>query len=470
MQLHAQKTRFAGSAILWMALSLSVALHLLILPFFGERHTARSTNNFVTLGKAPSQKPEDFRKSRHNRRTTTKTGSSVKTGTIKAKPRLSGKKRKIYKDHVDIPFPIHESIHDTDQIVRLLSKLQTSNLFPTLGKQPVKSTRTPPRGARPQRTSGEYRSALKGETVSKSLRVVLGKAHGNLQKPVLHFPEFERAAYFESTMQKPKTHQVQQFIEYFGTYHPNLGDLAVSFRELYFKNLRRVTTERTGNEAAALLDYLTQAHDKEIILRESLLQIKKNPGTKLSIEAHFILENIYRIQRNGFYHLFEFLRNEEVYFRQLGKEAGYMMKKIVDHYVAQARRFGIATFRDAVRLYDQNRLAILDDALATTPNDYRRRDLLFLRGGILLGEDYGNDVTAGNVRDIKHALSTWEYAKVAKSTGDNLMVGYLLQIESAMASCGMDVDSCGRLRQQLRLIEQKDMATLAGRTARYPRR
>ncbi|MCS6983703.1 MAG: hypothetical protein NZM25_01075 [Leptospiraceae bacterium] len=262
----------------------------------------------------------------------------------------------------------------------------------------------------------DYRLWKAGELeVDRKKVEIIHEEEGKLE--VLHFPKSERQKYLDETLTLPKEEQLSLFIRRFSHYDPDRGDLPYAFRDLYYENLQRLAYIFSADHSYFTLDYYQENLNKEDYLKNSLALLSRYQASKTAAEILFTLENIYEIQQRAWYNFFEFQKAAPYITPQQRKQIRIeTLLRVMHRYTPLARQKGISSYKDAVELYTQKRLEIMDYGLSTIRENYRRHDMLFEKGRIYwerfrLLKDH---------QSLENAIKNWQSLRYEPSTGDFL--------------------------------------------------
>lgn len=234
------------------------------------------------------------------------------------------------------------------------------------------------------RVIDDYRRWKKGELPKNRRRLSILHDQSEGTREVLEFPPEEREQYFDDTLPLNKEDQLNSFLRKFGSFDPDKGDLPVSIRELYYKNLQRLAYVFSSDFTYFNLDYYQENLNKEDFLKKSLYQVSRKHGTKYATEMLFALENIYEIQQRAWRFYFQFKSRFPTLSEEKKKTLRVeTLRRVMQRYEPRAREKGLNTYRDAVKKYSKKREEIINYILQTTPAGYRRNDALFEKGRIL---------------------------------------------------------------------------------------
>ncbi|MBP9887465.1 MAG: hypothetical protein KBF93_14275 [Leptospiraceae bacterium] len=234
-------------------------------------------------------------------------------------------------------------------------------------------------------------------------------------KPPLNISQAERKKYFDQTLTLPKEEQLSDFIEKFIAHDPDKGDLPLMFRDLYYQNLQRLAYTFSPDSTYFSIDYLQENLNKEDYLKNSMNLLSELKGTKTATEILFTLENIYEIQSNA---IAQYFANEENYKKLTPEQKKQIrvetLRQVVERYAPILKEKKIKTHEDALKLYHNKKLEIMDYLLATTPENYRFADAYFEKGRIL----WDRGMKTGSIKEKKEAVQVWGQIGRNPSTGD----------------------------------------------------
>lgn len=224
-------------------------------------------------------------------------------------------------------------------------------------------------------------------------------------KKPLAISQEERDKYFDETLTLPKEEQMSDFIDKFGSYDPDKGDLPMMYRELYYKNLQRLAYSFSADQSYFSIDYFQENLNKEDYLKNSMALASEMKGTKTASEILFTIENIYEIQSNALSHYFTSRDNYQNLTPDQKKQLRVeTLKRVVERYAPILKEKNIKDHNDVLKLYYKKRIEIMDYLLSTTPDNYRRADALFEKGRIL----WDKYQRLGDEKDMNAAVATWE--------------------------------------------------------------
>ncbi len=236
-------------------------------------------------------------------------------------------------------------------------------------------------------------------------------------KPPLNISPEERKKYFDSTLTLPKEEQLSDFIEKYIGHDPDKGDLPLMFRDLYYQNLQRLAYNFSSDSTYFSIDYLQENLNKEDYLKNSMNLLSDLKGTKTATEILFTLENIYEIQSNA---IGQYFINQENYKALTAKQKEQIrvetLRQVVERYSPILKEKNIKTHEDALKLYHNKKIEIMDYLLSTTPGNYRRSDALFEKGRIL----WDRGMKTGSIKEKKEAVQVWNQIDTTASSGDFL--------------------------------------------------
>ncbi len=236
----------------------------------------------------------------------------------------------------------------------------------------------------------------------------------------LSFDEAARRKYFDETLSDPKEQQLDRFLQDYGKFDPNDGDLPRAIRDLYYENLQRVASTFNHSDPTYLaIDYYHEALNKEEFLRKALDVAAKKRGTKYATEILFAIENIYEIQGRALNMLFDMKK----YIDSLPPKARENIRvqtldKVAKRYLPLAEKKGIRNGPAALQHYYLKRTEILDYLTENTPGGYRIKDATFAKGRV-----FWESVEPGNPaswQNAKRAVDIWRGIENLNDTGDFL--------------------------------------------------
>lgn len=257
----------------------------------------------------------------------------------------------------------------------------------------------------------EFRRGLDGEEPIEIDR----EPQEDKNKPVLRMSEQERNEYFDRTLTKSKEKQLEDFMQRFLGYDPDDGDLPLMFRDLYYKNLQRLAYSFSSDSSYFTTDYFEENLNKEDYLKNSMHMLSELRGTKTATEILFSVENIYEIQQRA---IFQYLQNKNLAETYQGtkKKRIESIKGVIEKYRPILKQKKIKNRKDAVTLYTQKRLQIMDYLLKTTPDGYRKNDALFEKGKILF--EKSQHFPRQREKLIGEALQIWQSIAASSNEKD----------------------------------------------------
>lgn len=264
----------------------------------------------------------------------------------------------------------------------------------------------------------DYRSWSRGENLKNKMRVRLKAKSRKQGRPPLVFPKEKREKYFDSILKESKEEQLYDLLSRYMDHDPSKGDLPITVRELYYKNLQRLAYTFSSDPTYLILDYFDENLNKEDFLKNSLYQLSRLKGTKTGTELLFILENIYDIQQRALRFLFRF-RDEYPSFspekkKQLRVET---IRRVVEKYMPILKSKKLDNYDAVYNAYLKRRLEVMDYLLKTSPNCYRCQDALFEKANILWMKGFEK-------RDLKamsEAVSIWKSISTNENPGEDFL-------------------------------------------------
>jgi hypothetical protein len=181
---------------------------------------------------------------------------------------------------------------------------------------------------------------------------------------------------------RERWHAFQPLVPLLDGYHPDDGDLAALLRGYVVQNgLQpyadpRIRDPRLWTELALAAD-----HTRFIDLIGRY--VGDHPSTKTATELLFLLDAMVQGSYDALITLLDVVPDADLeWTRASNADAVRAIVTIQKHYRAELERRGL-TSRDAIRLYfDEARLSILTNIIATTPGGYRASDAQVLVGSI----------------------------------------------------------------------------------------
>ncbi|MES0490428.1 MAG: hypothetical protein ABUK01_10575 [Leptospirales bacterium] len=259
----------------------------------------------------------------------------------------------------------------------------------------------------------KYQEWKKGDLPTDRIEINLVKYPTSKSSIPLRFSAEQREKYFDATLPYSKDKQLEMFLQKYMTYHPDKGDLPIAVRELYYDNLQRILQAFSYDQTYMELDYFEEALNKEDFLKQSMFQVSKLNGTKTASELLFSIENIYEIQQNAWKYLFEFGK----IYEQLSAEKKQTLRvetlrRIYKRYKPLADSKKITSSEDAVVIYSNKRLEIMNYLIENTPDGYRSYDAKFQKAKILWNRGYA-------LKDEKYTdLAVQEFLKLIDQVGE----------------------------------------------------
>ncbi len=251
-------------------------------------------------------------------------------------------------------------------------------------------------------------------TLEKSADPVKNKKNKN---PPLSMGKKERDKYFDSILKNAKEDQLQEFINTYSKYDPNKGDLPLVFRDLYYKNLQRLAYTFSQDPTYFTSDYFEENLNKEDYLRNSMALISKWEKTKTSTEILFSILDIYEIQERAIYQYFQNLEYQKNLTRDDKKQIrNEMIRQVIEKYGKIFKDKNITSYNEIVEMYFKKKVSIGDYLLATSPDNYRAKDILFERGRIY----WEQGIKKNNDLYIEKGINEWKKIPTEKNTGDFL--------------------------------------------------
>jgi hypothetical protein len=235
----------------------------------------------------------------------------------------------------------------------------------------------------------------------------------------LKFDDAARRKYFDDSLSQPKNTQLDRFLQDYGNFDPNEGDLPKAIRDLYYENLQRVASSFNPDMTYLAIDYFHEALNKEEFLRKALNVVSRKKGTKYATEILFAIENIYEIQGRALDLLFKVKRHIDG-LPEKGRNNIRVktLEKVVKRYLPLAAKKGIRNEHDALQHYYLKRTEVLDYLLENSPSGYRSKDATFAKGKV-----YWESVDRGNPASWtngKRAVDLWRSIPLLRDDGDFL--------------------------------------------------
>jgi len=226
----------------------------------------------------------------------------------------------------------------------------------------------------------DFRKLQQGRLSPNTLKIYLTKKGDSMDKVPLVFAPEDRKKYFDDTLKLPKDVQLNNFVRRYFSYDPDVGDLPIATRELYYDNLQRIAYIFSNDPTYFYLDYFLENLNKEDFLRNALQQAASLDKTKTQTELLFAIEDIYHIQQRAWNYYFSFgnLKNNlpEEKKNRLRNET---LRRVHDRYQDVLKDKGVGNNGDILSLYSQKRVEIMDYIIQNTPQAYRKNDALFAR-------------------------------------------------------------------------------------------
>ena len=250
----------------------------------------------------------------------------------------------------------------------------------------------------------DYRRLKKGELPANRRRAEI-KKEGELERQPLSFPKANREKYLDKILPAPKESQMRDFLQNYGQYDPDKGDLPEAMRDLYYENLQRLAYIFAEDPTYFIVDYYQENLNKEDFLMHSLNLVSKHNNTKLMAEILFALENIYEIQQRALGYFFQFdslypgldeKQKQELRVETLSRVRERYKKILKEKKLSDPARLD--------NLYFERRLQVMNYLLNNSPNGYRREDALFEKGRIL----WEKAEKTGKPADFNAAVQVWE--------------------------------------------------------------
>ena len=237
------------------------------------------------------------------------------------------------------------------------------------------------------------------------------------KNPPLSMGKKERDEYFDSILKNAKEDQLQEFINTYSKYDPNTGDLPLVFRDLYYKNLQRLAYTFSQDPTYFTSDYFEENLNKEDYLRNSMALISKWEKTKTSTEILFSILDIYEIQERAIYQYFQNLEFQKTLTSQDKKQIrNEMIRQVIEKYGKIFKDKNITSYEEIVDMYYKKKVSIGDYLLATSPDNYRVKDILFERGRIY----WEQGIKKNKDQYIEKGINEWKKIPTEKNTGDFL--------------------------------------------------
>jgi hypothetical protein len=210
-----------------------------------------------------------------------------------------------------------------------------------------------------------------------------GTARADAEVPGLTMSPSAMQALLDKTWsRRERWHAFQPLVPLLDGYHPDDGDLAALLRGYVVQNgLQpyadpRIRDPRLWTELALAAD-----HTRFIDLIGRY--VGDHPSTKTATELLFLLDAMVQGSYDALITLLDVVPDADLeWTRASNADAVRAIVTIQKHYRAELERRGL-TSRDAIRLYfDEARLSILTNIIATTPGGYRASDAQVLVGSI----------------------------------------------------------------------------------------
>ena len=200
----------------------------------------------------------------------------------------------------------------------------------------------------------------------------------------LHFPPDERQKYFDETLAENKTKQLGDFIKKFHKYDPNVGDLPIATRELYYQNLERLLYSFSTDSTYFYLDFYLENLNKEDFLFNALNEASRLDGSKTVTELLFILQELYEIQQRAWQVYFDFKKaNDKTPPAKRNRLRFETLRRVDERYKPVLESKNIQNINDIHKRYFKRRLEISEYILNNTPKAYRVHDAKFTQASIL---------------------------------------------------------------------------------------
>jgi len=239
----------------------------------------------------------------------------------------------------------------------------------------------------------------------------------NPKKPILKMSKEERDSYFDLSLTKTKENQLSDFLDKFKGYDPQEGDLALVFRDLYYKNLQRLAYSFSNDSTYFTADYFEENLNKEDYLRNSMALASKWKGKKTSTEILFSILDIYEIQQRA---IEEYFKNLEIQKILSPKERNEIrnetIRLVLKKYSSIFKDKKIDSIEDIHSLYFKKIVSLTDYMLKNSPESYRKKDILFERGRIF----WENAVRQNKSENFELAINEWKKIEKVKPNGDFL--------------------------------------------------
>jgi len=233
----------------------------------------------------------------------------------------------------------------------------------------------------------------------------------------LSLDEKARKKYFDETLEIAKETQLSNFLRDYGEFDPNEGDLPRFVRELYYENLQRIAPQFNQDKTYFAIDYYHEALNKEDFLRKALAVVSKKKGTKYATEILFAIENIYEIQAHALDLLFT-VKNQIEKMRPEEKNNIRIqtLEKVIQRYIPLAASKGIQNSEQAFQHYYLKRVEVLEYLLAQTPENYRAKDAMFLKGRVFWSSAKVQDSRSWPASN--RAVDIWKQIAHLSDSGD----------------------------------------------------
>ncbi len=262
----------------------------------------------------------------------------------------------------------------------------------------------------------EFRNQSSEERVELEISKNVTKK-SNPKKPILKMSKEERDSYFDSSLKQTKENQLAEFLEKFGGYDPEEGDLPLVFRDLYYKNLQRLAYGFSTDPTYFTADYFEENLNKEDYLRNSMALASKWKGKKTSIEILFSILDIYEIQQRAIDQYFKNLEIQKNLSSLDKKEIrNEVIRLVLKKYSSIFKDKNITSYEDIKSLYFKKLVSLTNHMLKTTPESYRMKDIYFERGRIY----WENALNQNKSENYELAIKEWSKIEKVSKKGDFL--------------------------------------------------
>ncbi len=298
------------------------------------------------------------------------------------------------------------------------------------------------------------------------IKLEIAKKKPNRSDIPLKMSEEEMNQYLDETLKNQKEEQMEEFRQkYAAGYDPDKGDLPKLFRELYYKNLRRIAYNFSPDPTYFAADYFEENLNKEDYLRNVMELVKKWKGTKTATEILFTIFDIYSIQERA---VGEVLQMKTVLKNQNPADKNQIrsetIRRITEKYDPILAKKGIRTSADASRLYDTKKLEILNYILETSPEGYRKNDALFEKGRVLFEKSYRS-----NSQSFEEAIEVWKKIQPEKDK-EFVFSGSHERLKEALKEIEKNPSSAGIIRMQvLNILQMREAESIEKKREREQR-